>query len=83
MYRVGNFSRAAKAVNIPIIGMGGIWSGQDAVAFMLAGADAVSIGTASVSDPMACPRIIREMETYALDHGIDAITQLTGAIIID
>lgn len=75
--------QASKAVNIPVIGMGGIWSGQDAIAFMLAGADAVSIGTASLSDPMACPRIIREIETYAQDHGVDAITQLTGAIIID
>ncbi len=75
--------QAAKAVNIPIIGMGGIWSGSDAIEFMLAGAYAVSVGTATVSDPLACPRIIKEMEDYALDHGVEKISRLTGTIIID
>ena len=51
--------QSAKKVHIPIIGMGGIETGEDAAAFMLCGAKAVMVGTANFTDPFACPRIIR------------------------
>ena len=54
--------QSAKKVHIPIIGMGGIETGEDAAAFMLCGAKAVMVGTANFTDPFACPRIIRELD---------------------
>lgn len=56
--------QSAKKVHIPIIGMGGIETGEDAAAFMLCGAKAVMVGTANFTDPFACPRIIRELDAY-------------------
>ena len=56
--------QSAKKVHIPIIGMGGIETGEDAAAFMLCGAKAVMVGTANFTDPFACPRIIRELDGY-------------------
>lgn len=70
----------AKAVEIPVIGIGGIMNGADAAQFMLCGATAVMTGTANITDPEASVRIIEELEDYANKAGIDKISSLTGAL---
>lgn len=56
--------QAASIVNIPIMGMGGIMTGEDVAAFLLAGASAVQVGTANIVDPLACMRILDEFKQY-------------------
>ncbi len=72
--------QVAKAVSLPIIGIGGIMTGRDALEFMLAGATAVQVGTASFLDPSAAQRIAREMEEYLVEHGIASVRSLIGAL---
>ncbi|NLO97846.1 MAG: dihydroorotate dehydrogenase [Peptococcaceae bacterium] len=67
-----------KAVDLPIIGMGGISSWQDAVEFMLAGASAVSIGTANFVNPMAPLEIISGLEEYCRREGYHSIKEIVG-----
>ncbi|HIV68134.1 MAG TPA: dihydroorotate dehydrogenase [Candidatus Butyricicoccus stercorigallinarum] len=69
-----------QAVDVPIIGMGGIRSGRDIVEMMLAGASAVAIGTACFADPMAPVKALRELEQFLDAHGIASVTELTGAV---
>ena len=71
---------AHKAVKIPIIGMGGIMTAQDVVEFMLCGASAVQVGTANIINPLACPEIIRGLEQYLIENGIDDINSLVGGL---
>ena len=61
---------AAHAVKVPVIGMGGIMTGEDAIEFMMAGAKAVQVGTANFADPYAMPRIISEMNSWLDAHKI-------------
>ena len=70
--------QVAKAVKIPVIGMGGIMTTSDALEFILAGASCVQIGTASFIDPLASIRIIEGIEKYLSDKGIDDIKEITG-----
>jgi dihydroorotate dehydrogenase (NAD+) catalytic subunit len=72
--------QAYKKVSIPIIGMGGIACLQDVVEFMLAGASAVQIGTASLVNPELAPGIIAGLEDYCIKEGIQNIGKLTGAL---
>ncbi|WP_224982065.1 dihydroorotate dehydrogenase [Geomonas agri] len=72
--------QVAKAVKLPLIGIGGIMNGRDALEFMLAGATAVQVGTASFLDPSAAQRIAQEMEQYLVDNGIDSVRSLIGAL---
>ena len=72
----------SKTVQIPIIGMGGINSGEDAAEFMLAGAAAVMVGTANIAAPLACPRIIKELENFGEQNGLEKISELTGGLIV-
>jgi len=74
---------AAHAVDIPVIGMGGITTPEDVVEFMLAGAAAVEVGTASFWDPCATEKIIDGLEGWCMEHRVDKITGLTGAVITD
>jgi dihydroorotate dehydrogenase (NAD+) catalytic subunit len=74
---------AAHAVKIPVIGMGGISTATDVIEFMLAGASAVQIGTASYWDPCATEKIVDELENYCRDHEIDKIAELTGGMVLD
>ena len=74
---------ASKAISIPIIGIGGITTWQDAVEFLLVGASAVQVGTASFRDPDAAVKIARGMETYCIEEGVDDIQDLVGALRID
>jgi dihydroorotate dehydrogenase (NAD+) catalytic subunit len=67
------------ALRCPIIGMGGIMTGSDAVEFLLAGASAVSVGTANFVNPTAGADILREIEEYCERHGVGSVGELTGA----
>ncbi len=71
---------AAHAVKIPVIGMGGITSGRDAIAFMMAGARAVQVGTANFSNVYAIPDIVKEMEDWLNAHGIADVNEIVGAL---
>ncbi|HVJ50279.1 dihydroorotate dehydrogenase [Desulfitobacterium sp.] len=68
----------SQAVDLPIIGMGGILTWQDAVEFLLAGASAVSIGTGNFVDPCAPLGILDGIEEYCQRHGVSAVSELTG-----
>lgn len=72
--------QASRAVKIPVVGMGGIMTGEDAAAFMLCGASAVMVGTANIHDPMACVNIIEQLEDYCDRTGVAAVRELTGAL---
>jgi dihydroorotate dehydrogenase (NAD+) catalytic subunit len=74
---------AAHAVEIPVIGMGGISTAQDVVEFLLAGAAAVEVGTASYWDPCATERIVDALEGWCIEHRVSKITDLTGGLITD
>ena len=73
--------QAAHAVNIPIIGMGGICNGEDAIEFMMAGATAVSVGAANFFDPYATEKVIAGIEEYMTKYGVEDINELIGAVI--
>lgn len=70
----------ARTVNIPIIGMGGILTPEDAVEFLLAGATAVQVGTASYADPRATERLARGLESWCRSHQVERVASLTGAL---
>ena len=72
--------QVAKAVNIPVIGLGGIMNGRDALEFILAGATAVQFGTANFVDPQATIKAIGYINNYLDRHGLDSVTQLIGAL---
>ena len=72
--------QVAKAVSIPVIGLGGIMNGRDAIEFMLAGATAVEIGTANFIDPAVTMKVIDFMEDYCSRHGIKDINEIIGCI---
>ncbi len=72
--------QVAKAVKIPVIGLGGIMDGRDAIEFMLAGAMAVEIGTANFIDPAVTMKVIDYMEDYCARHGINDINEIIGEI---
>jgi dihydroorotate dehydrogenase (NAD+) catalytic subunit len=71
---------AAHSVDIPVIGMGGITTGEDVVEFMLAGAAAVEVGTANYFDPCATERIVGDVERWCIEHKVRRITDLIGAL---
>ena len=72
----------AKAVDIPILGMGGIVTAEDAVEFLLAGATAIQVGTASYADPRATERVAHGLESWCRSHGVEKVSSLTGALEI-
>jgi dihydroorotate dehydrogenase (NAD+) catalytic subunit len=74
---------AAHSVKIPVIGMGGISTAADIVEFMLAGATAVQIGTASYWDPCATEKIVEALQEYCVEHTIPELAELTGGLIIE
>jgi dihydroorotate dehydrogenase (NAD+) catalytic subunit len=73
---------AAKAVKIPILGMGGILRAEDAVEFMLAGATAVQVGTASYADPRAVENIARGLRRWCSAHDVAEVNSLTGGLML-
>jgi dihydroorotate dehydrogenase (NAD+) catalytic subunit len=68
-----------RALRCPIIGMGGIMSGRDALEFILAGASAISVGTANFVNPTAAQDVLREIEDYCERHGVERMRDLVGA----
>ncbi|AFL89634.1 dihydroorotate dehydrogenase family protein [Terriglobus roseus DSM 18391] len=70
----------ARSVNIPIIGMGGIAKAEDAVEFLLAGATAVEVGTASYADPRAAEKIANNLERWCISHDVAKVADLTGGL---
>ena len=75
--------QCARAVKIPVIGCGGIMSAADAVEYLLAGATAVQVGTASFLDPAAMVSVIDGLDAYCERHGVARVAELTGAVRID
>jgi dihydroorotate dehydrogenase (NAD+) catalytic subunit len=71
---------AANAVKIPIIGMGGISTAADVIEFMLAGAAAVQVGTASYWDPCATEKIVDDVERWCVEHRVARIADLVGRV---
>ena len=69
-----------RAVKIPLLGMGGVQTGEDAAELMMAGASAVAVGTAILTDPLAPCRIARELEDFCRSHGVEAVQSLTGTL---
>lgn len=72
--------QAAQAVKLPIIGMGGILTAEDALEFILAGATAVSIGTANFVNPNATINVLEGIEAYMMNYGVSDINELIGAV---
>jgi dihydroorotate dehydrogenase (NAD+) catalytic subunit len=72
--------QVAKAVQIPVIGLGGIMNGRDALEFMLAGATAVEVGTANFINPAVTVEIVDYINDYCQRHGIDDINTIIGKI---
>ena len=72
--------QVAQAVKIPIIGMGGVMSAEDALELMLAGATAVSVGTANFTNPRITEEIVEGIKDYMAEQGVDDITELIGAV---
>lgn len=70
--------QAAKSVSLPIIGMGGIMTAEDALEFLLAGATAVAVGTASFIDPTATMKVVRGLERYLEEQRIEDVRDLIG-----
>ncbi len=72
--------QVALAVEVPVIGIGGIMTADDALEFLLAGADAVQIGTANFVNPNTAAEIIDGLELYLDCHGFDSISEIVGAV---
>ncbi len=72
--------QVANAVNIPVMGMGGVATWEDAVEIMMAGASAVQVGAAIFNDPYAPIKIIDGLEKYCIDNNIDNISQIVGTV---
>lgn len=70
-----------KAIKLPIIGMGGIASAEDAIEFMLAGANAIAVGTAGLVDPYAWVKVIKGIESYLNKNNIADVNDIVGAVI--
>jgi dihydroorotate dehydrogenase (NAD+) catalytic subunit len=75
--------QTAKAVKIPVVGLGGISSANDAIEFLLAGASAIQVGTANFIDPAITPKIAAGIVDYCERHGFQSVRDLTGALITD
>ncbi|MGB9586991.1 MAG: dihydroorotate dehydrogenase [Armatimonadota bacterium] len=70
----------AKAVNVPVIGIGGIMTAEDAVEFLLAGATAVQVGTANFVNPRASIEIVQGIDSYLTRHGFESVREIIGAV---
>ena len=72
--------QVAQAVSIPVIGMGGVSSGTDAIEMMMAGAGAVQVGAAIFADPYAPVKIAEGMQKFCEDNGINNISEIVGTV---
>ncbi len=72
--------QAAKAVSIPVVGMGGVSSAEDVLEMMMAGATAVEVGAANLVDPLACKKIIEDLPSAMDKYGIEKLTDIIGIV---
>jgi dihydroorotate dehydrogenase (NAD+) catalytic subunit len=72
--------KVRRAVPLPILGVGGVASGEDAVQYVLAGASLVGVGTAALKDPSAPERIVRELDAWCRHHHVDHLLDLSGSL---
>lgn len=72
--------QVAKAVKIPVIGLGGIMNATDAVEFFLAGASAIEIGTANFIDPSVTLKVVEGINDYLERHGCKSVSEIVGAL---
>ena len=72
--------QVANAVNIPVVGMGGVSSAEDVIEMMLAGATAVEVGAANLVNPYACRDIINDLPRVMEKYGIDNLSDIIGAV---
>ena len=72
--------QVAKAVNIPVVGLGGIMNWKDAVEFLLAGATAIQIGTANFIDPAITVKVAEGINDYLDRHGYNSVSDIIGAL---
>ena len=72
--------QVSKAVNIPVIGLGGIMNWKDAIEFMLAGASAIQIGTANFIDPAITVKVADGINNYLDRHGYKSVNEIIGAL---
>ena len=72
--------QVAKAVGVPVVGLGGIMNGRDALEFIMAGATAVQVGTANFVDPAATVRVIDEITEYCERTGVKDISEIRGIV---
>ena len=75
--------QASQAVRIPVIGMGGIMTAEDAVEFFLAGASAIAVGTANFCDPSVTTKIIRGLDAYLKQRNLSHISEIVGKLLVD
>jgi dihydroorotate dehydrogenase (NAD+) catalytic subunit len=73
--------RCAGAVSIPVIGVGGIVTAQDAIEFLIAGARAVQVGTATFAQPHAAHEVVQGIEDYLNDNGFDDVSEIVGSLV--
>ena len=72
--------QASSNVKIPVLGMGGIMNGKDAIEFMMAGAKGVAVGSATLRDPLASVKVVEEIEEYMKLHSIENINSIVGTV---
>ena len=72
--------QCAQAVDLPVCGIGGISTAEDALAFLLCGASAIQVGTANYLDPGAAGRVVEGIEAYCQRHGVDHVSELVGSL---
>ncbi|MBR2607493.1 MAG: nitronate monooxygenase, partial [Bacteroidaceae bacterium] len=72
--------QVAKAVKIPVVGIGGITTGADAIEFLLAGASAIEVGTANFMNPAVTGEIVDYIEDYLVRHKMNSVSELIGAL---
>jgi dihydroorotate dehydrogenase (NAD+) catalytic subunit len=72
--------QVAKNVSVPIIGMGGIMTGEDAIEFIMAGATAVAVGSANFIDPFATIKVLEGIEAFAKNNDISDLSDIRGVV---
>ena len=73
-------ARARRAVSVPIIGIGGVSRGTDAIQYLMAGATLVGIGTAAMRDPKTPARVLDEMRKWCRSHDVASVTDIIGSL---
>jgi len=81
LLKVMQVAEVARPLKIPVIGQGGVRSAEDAIEFLIAGADAVGIGTALFYDPLVCHKINAGLAAYLERHRLSNVTQLSGSLV--